>query len=86
MRKQIEISIDVDITAGIAFWIDPDEWASLDDDGKRARVASVVDAIAGDMSNDIMNFQAGNLSATITGPIQDEISLDQVQIYDPEAT
>jgi hypothetical protein len=82
----IEISIDVDITAGIAFWVDPEHWLELDEAGKRAHIAGVIDAIAGDMANDVIRFRAGNLSASITGPIQDTISLDEVQIYDPRET
>jgi hypothetical protein len=86
LSHQIEISIDVDVTAGVAFWIDQEEWDALDDDEKRVRIGAVIDDVAAELSNDIIRFRTGNLSASIIGPEDDKIVLSTVQVYDPEAT
>ena len=80
----IEISIDVDILAGINFWVDAEHWASLNDEGKRTHIGTVADSIAAELSNDVIHFRAGNLSAEIIGPEDNKIVLSQVRIYDPE--
>lgn len=85
MKGQTEVSIEVEILAGINFWIDTDTWASMDDDAKRAKIEAVITDIAGELSNDVVRFRTGNLLVSITGPVDDKIDLALVQTYCPDA-
>lgn len=84
MSDRIEISLDVDILAGIAFWVDRDLWNLMTNEEKRARIGSVIDSIAAQLVNDRIEFEAGSLSAEIIGPDNDKIVLGQVRAYDPD--
>ena len=84
-RTDIEISVSVQIEAGIHFWVDRDEWNSMSDDEKLAAIGEQIDAASIRANNDCFDYPSGTISANIYGPDNDKINLAEIDIYDPVA-
>lgn len=80
----IEISLDVEVNAGVHFWVDRDEWNTMSDERKREKINDVMNAIAIQLANDSIPFDAGRMSAELIGPTETEIDLSKVDVYDPD--
>lgn len=90
MSHNIEVSIEVDVTASVAFWVDKAEWEALSPEAKQERLAEVMLGIARRLDDDILTFPAteGSLAMTMTTPIHsvdgsNVVDLNTVEVYDP---
>lgn len=82
---QIEISQTVHIEAAIHFRVERDEWEAMTDDQRREAIGRQIDSAAIRASNDCFDYPDGTISASIFGPENKDINLDEIEIYDPEA-
>jgi len=81
----IEISIPIEVSASLAFWIDKAEWEAMTDDQKKAAILDRVEAVACDLSSDVVRFRRGNVCAEILNPGEvQEIDMAAVLTYDPK--
>lgn len=86
--NEIEITIEVKINAGVGFKVDRATWANATDEYKKLLVHRAIDNAAVFLDNDILLVDDDNglfISSEITGPMDDDINLSEVRIYDPKA-
>lgn len=81
--NRIEITLPIQIEAGIHFWMDRDEWNRMSKDQKRAAIERQLDIAAIQVDRDAINYGEGTISATIYGPAP--VDLQEVSVYDPKA-
>lgn len=82
---QIEVSIDVVVSAGVSVNVDRAWWGRASDEAKRQRIGAAIDMVQLHLDGDVMlvDVPTGTyLAAQIVGP--ETIDLRAVSVYDPE--
>jgi hypothetical protein len=89
--NKIEISFDLDIRAVVAREIDRSTWHNKTDEEKREIIGEMIDEAAKFVMADLFYLEnretgfRGSISASIDGPDDAEINLEDVTMYDPKA-
>ena len=82
--SEIEISIGVQISAGIYFTVEREEWQSMTEDQQKTLINERLDSACNQMANNATWFGEARLSGQIIGPTPDTLTLDMIEVYDPE--
>lgn len=82
----VEISIPIEFSASLAFWINKDEWAAMTDEQKKSAILDRVESVVYEMQCDVLRFNRATVSAEILKPGEvEEIDLATINTYDPKA-
>lgn len=82
-ETEIEVSIGVDVSAMVAFRVERSEWESLDNEAKQKAIGQALDLAAAQLQRDVIPTAEGFISMEIIGPVDKDINLGEVQVYDP---
>jgi hypothetical protein len=87
---KIEIFLNTQAYVDVGFWIQKAKWDALDDEGKRKKIGEILNIASLYFADDVIRLEDDDntnvtyISASIQGPMEYEIELDQVKIYDPD--
>lgn len=81
----IEISIPIEFSASIAFWIDKAEWEAMTEEQRKTAIIDRVESVCYELQSDVLRFNRATVSAEIINPGEvAEVDLEKVETYDPK--
>lgn len=83
---KIEISQSTEIAASIHIRVESDQWNAMSDEEKRKLIDEKLEAANQLFANNALTVgEETSISVEIYGPTLDQIDLEKIEVYDPNA-
>lgn len=81
---EVEVSLTVEVSAGIGFVLKKTEWAAMSEDQKKSAISAAVTKAGLQFGDDTIPLEGlckGYLSMEVLGPTDAEVDLTKISLY-----